>query len=48
VVIDVECKVDLRSDVAKNFDRLWVDFVGIWLHFNFVCRVFFVGDGLLE
>ncbi|HSD26714.1 MAG TPA: AMIN domain-containing protein, partial [Vicinamibacteria bacterium] len=48
VVIDVERKVELRSDVAKNPDRLWVDLVGTRLHPNLARRVFPVGDGLLE
>jgi len=48
VVIDVERKVELRSDVARNPDRLWVDLVGARLHPNLARRVFPVGDGLLE
>jgi N-acetylmuramoyl-L-alanine amidase len=48
VVIDVERKVELRSDVARNPDRLWVDLLGTRLHPNLARRVFPVGDGLLE
>jgi N-acetylmuramoyl-L-alanine amidase len=48
VVIDVERKVELQSDVARNPDRLWVDLVGTRLHPNLARRVFPVGDGLLE
>jgi N-acetylmuramoyl-L-alanine amidase len=48
VVIDVERKVELKSDVARNPDRLWVDLVGTRLHPNLARRVFPVGDGLLE
>jgi N-acetylmuramoyl-L-alanine amidase len=48
VVIDVERKVQLRSDVARNPDRLWIDLVGTRLHPNLARRVFPVGDGLLE
>ena len=48
VVIDVERKVELRSDRAVNPDRLWVDLVGTRLHPNLARRVFPVGDGLLE
>jgi N-acetylmuramoyl-L-alanine amidase len=48
VVIDVERKLELRSDVANNPDRLWVDLLGARLHPNLARRVFPVGDGLLE
>ena len=48
VVIDLERKVELQSDVARNPDRLWVDLVGTRLHPNLARRVFPVGDGLLE
>jgi len=48
IVIDVERKVPIRSDVARNPDRLWVDLVGTRLHPNLAKRVFPVGDGLLE
>ncbi len=48
VVIDLERKVELQSDMAKNPDRLWVDLVGTRLHPNLARRVFPVGDGLLE
>ena len=48
VVIDVERKVPIQSDVARNPDRLWVDLVGTRLHPNLAKRVFPVGDGLLE
>jgi N-acetylmuramoyl-L-alanine amidase len=48
VVIDLERRVELRSDVAKDPDRLWVDLVGTRLHPNLARRVFPVGDGLLE
>jgi N-acetylmuramoyl-L-alanine amidase len=48
VVIDLERKVKLRSDVARNPDRLWVDLLGTRLHPNLARRVFPVGDGLLE
>jgi N-acetylmuramoyl-L-alanine amidase len=48
VVIDVERKVELKSDVAKDPDRLWVDLLGTRLHPNLARRVFPVGDGLLE
>ncbi len=48
VVIDVERKVQLQSDVARNPDRLWVDLQGTRLHPNLARRVFPVGDGLLE
>ena len=48
VVIDLERKVKLESDLATNPDRLWVDLVGTRLHPNLARRVFPVGDGLLE
>jgi N-acetylmuramoyl-L-alanine amidase len=48
VVIDLERKVRLESDVARDPDRLWVDLVGTRLHPNLARRVFPVGDGLLE
>jgi len=48
VVIDVERKVPLQSDVAHGPDRLWVDLIGTRLHPNLAQRVFPVGDGLLE
>jgi N-acetylmuramoyl-L-alanine amidase len=48
VVIDLERKVKLQSDVARNPDRLWVDLLGTRLHPNLARRVFPVGDGLLE
>jgi N-acetylmuramoyl-L-alanine amidase len=48
VVIDLERKVELLSDVARDPDRLWVDLVGTRLHPNLARRVFPVGDGLLE
>jgi N-acetylmuramoyl-L-alanine amidase len=48
VVIDVERRVDLESDVARDPDRLWVDLRGTRLHPNLARRVFPVGDGLLE
>ena len=47
-MIDVERKVPIRSDVARNPDRLWVDLVGARLHPNLKERAFPVGDGLLE
>ncbi len=48
VVIDLERKVELQSDVARDPDRLWIDLVGTRLHPNLARRVFPVGDGLLE
>jgi N-acetylmuramoyl-L-alanine amidase len=48
IVIDVERRVPIRSDVARNPDRLWVDLVGARLHPNLKERAFPVGDGLLE
>jgi len=48
VVIDLERKVSLKSDVARDPDRLWIDLVGTRLHPNLARRVFPVGDGLLE
>jgi N-acetylmuramoyl-L-alanine amidase len=48
VVIDLERKVGLKSDVARNPDRLWIDLLGTRLHPNLVRRVFPVGNGLLE
>ena len=48
VVVDVERKVPIQSDRARNPDRLWVDLVGARLHPNLAKRVFPVGDGLLE
>ncbi len=47
-MIDVERKVPIRSDVARNPDRLWVDLVGARLHPNLKERAFPVADGLLE
>jgi len=48
VVIDLERKVKIESDVATNPDRLWVDLQGARLHPNLARRIFPVGDGLLE
>jgi len=48
VVIDLERKVDMQSDVATNPDRLWIDLRRTRLHPNLARRVFPVGDGLLE
>jgi N-acetylmuramoyl-L-alanine amidase len=48
VVIDLERRVKLQSDVARDPDRLWIDLVGTRLHPNLARRVFPVGDGLLE
>jgi N-acetylmuramoyl-L-alanine amidase len=48
VVIDLERKVKLQSDVARDPDRLWIDLDGTRLHPNLARRVFPVGDGLLE
>jgi N-acetylmuramoyl-L-alanine amidase len=48
VVIDLERKVKLQSDVARDPDRLWIDLIGTRLHPNLARRVFPVGDGLLE
>jgi N-acetylmuramoyl-L-alanine amidase len=48
VVIDLERKVKIESDVARDPDRLWIDLVGTRLHPNLARRVFPVGDGLLE
>jgi N-acetylmuramoyl-L-alanine amidase len=48
VVLDLEKKVELVSDRAKNPERLWIDLIGTRLHPNLEKRVFPVGDGLLE
>jgi len=48
VVLDLERKVELRSDRVGNPERLWIDLVGTRLHPNLARRVFPVGDGLLE
>jgi N-acetylmuramoyl-L-alanine amidase len=48
VVLDLERKVELDSDRAKNPERLWIDLIGTRLHPNLEKRVFPVGDGLLE
>jgi N-acetylmuramoyl-L-alanine amidase len=48
VVIDLERKVKIESDRARNPDRLWIDLIGTRLHPNLARRVFPVGDGLLE
>jgi N-acetylmuramoyl-L-alanine amidase len=48
VVLDVERKVPIQSDVARDPDRLWIDLLGTRLHPNLARRVFPVGDGLLE
>jgi N-acetylmuramoyl-L-alanine amidase len=48
VVIDLERKVELRSDRARDPERLWIDLLGTRLHPNLARRVFPVGDGLLE
>jgi N-acetylmuramoyl-L-alanine amidase len=48
VVIDLERKVELQSDLARDPDRLWIDLVGTRLHPNLARRVFPVGDGLLH
>ncbi|MGE5125433.1 MAG: N-acetylmuramoyl-L-alanine amidase [Betaproteobacteria bacterium] len=48
VVVDLERKVPLQSDRARDPDRLWVDLIGARLHPNLEKRVFPVGDGLLE
>jgi N-acetylmuramoyl-L-alanine amidase len=48
VVIDLERKVKIESDVARDPDRLWIDLLGTRLHPNLARRVFPVGDGLLE
>jgi N-acetylmuramoyl-L-alanine amidase len=47
VVIDLERKVKIESDLATNPDRLWIDLVGTRLHPNLARRLFPVGDGLL-
>jgi N-acetylmuramoyl-L-alanine amidase len=48
VVIDLERKVELQSDRARDPERLWIDLLGTRLHPNLARRVFPVGDGLLE
>jgi N-acetylmuramoyl-L-alanine amidase len=48
VVIDIERKVEIKSDRVSNPDRLWIDLIGTRLHPNLEKRVFPVGDGLLE
>jgi N-acetylmuramoyl-L-alanine amidase len=48
VVIDLDRKVPIHSDIARNPDRLWIDLLGTRLHPNLEKRVFPVGDGLLE
>ncbi|HXY38136.1 MAG TPA: N-acetylmuramoyl-L-alanine amidase, partial [Vicinamibacteria bacterium] len=48
VVVELERKVKIQSDLAKNPDRLWIDLIGARLHPNLARRVFPVGDGLLE
>jgi N-acetylmuramoyl-L-alanine amidase len=48
VVLDLERKVELRSDRVGNPERLWIDLIGTRLHPNLARRVFPVGDGLLE
>jgi N-acetylmuramoyl-L-alanine amidase len=48
VVLDLERRVDIESDRARDPDRLWIDLVGARLHPNLARRVFPVGDGLLE
>jgi N-acetylmuramoyl-L-alanine amidase len=48
VVLDLERRVDIESDRARDPDRLWVDLIGTRLHPNLAKRVFPVGDGLLE
>ncbi len=48
VVIDLERKVEIRSDRIENPDRLWIDLLGARLHPNLAQRVIPVGDGLLE
>jgi N-acetylmuramoyl-L-alanine amidase len=48
VVLDLEAKVQLKSDRVGNPERLWIDLVGTRLHPNLEKRTFPVGDGLLE
>jgi N-acetylmuramoyl-L-alanine amidase len=48
VVLDLERKVQLRSDRVGDPERLWIDLLGTRLHPNLARRLFPVGDGLLE